>query len=210
LAFTVPRLLNGRLPLSVALPLAKALAALEARGKDPTVRPVARLSLLLAYQYRALALADLGRTAEAAADWDRALPLDYGLGRHYLAFVHGLLEARRTGQDQTTVFHEHYAEAVAELDRLRSYQVGCNSYLVAAVCAQASAAAARDDRLAPAERQQRVERYANQSLHYLAEARKMGYFRAAGRRERLQQDREFDPLRSRPAFQELLASLAAS
>jgi tetratricopeptide (TPR) repeat protein/predicted Ser/Thr protein kinase len=185
--------------------LGKAVTALEGAAQNPEAVG-ARYFLRLGYQHRALALLDLGREGEAAADWQRAQALDDGTAGHFLAFVRGLIDERRTGQDQTAVYREQYEQAVTEIDRpaTQGYPLPSNRYLAARVCARAAAAVGQDGRLTAEQRQQRAGQYAARALRLLASARQMGYFEAAGHRQRLQQEPELQPLHDRPEFQALL------
>jgi tetratricopeptide (TPR) repeat protein len=187
----------------------KALATLQAQEQGPAGAFASRFAWFIAYLARAGTLLDLGRPVEAEAEWERAMALDKGRSRHYLAFVHAMIEERRTGRDQAAVYREHYAGAVAEYEGnpTNAYPMGCAAFLAAELYAQASKAAAQDDRLSSAERHQRAERYASLALSYLEKDRRMDYFRSGVHWQRLRQDHELDPLRSRPAFQKLLAEL---
>ena len=69
-------------------------------------------------------------------------------------------------------------------------------------------AAANDVASSPEERAALVEQHAAHAISALAEARRAGYFRDASKVANMRSDRDVDPLRSRPDFQELLLDLA--
>jgi hypothetical protein len=86
---------------------------------------------------------------------------------------------------------------------------GTEAYWLGLVRAAATSAAAADERLPPAERSRRAERCATVAVDLLTRARLAGYFRAAGRRQSLEEDREFTALRSHEDFQGLLRDIAS-
>jgi hypothetical protein len=98
-------------------------------------------------------------------------------------------------------------QAVRETDAVGvTFPVPSGSlYATAFVYSLASAAAARDDRVAQAERTKRAEQYAARAVLLLAKAHRAGYFKYPGRLERLRKDPELGALRGRQDFQQLLA-----
>jgi tetratricopeptide (TPR) repeat protein len=174
--------------------------------------PLVRRLLSALYAGRAIVQAQSGHPAEAAADWDRALRLDDGAFRHLLAFARAYTRARLPGPDPAPLYREHYAAAAAELDALdfQIVLVGSTLSAYAPVYALSGAAAAQDDRLPPAERRQRAERYAARAVEFLRRARDAGYFRPPGRVEGLKHDPGLDPLRARPDFRQIQAELERS
>jgi serine/threonine protein kinase len=149
---------------------------------------VVRRTLRRTYSGRAQALDRLGRHAEAARDWDRAIVHDDGSRR-------GLFESRRA------LSQGDHARAVA-LAREQSQAKGVKSgtlYDCARTCALAATAAKEDAGLR--------ERYAGYAIELLRQAVAAGYSGAP--RPGPWTDEAFDSLRGREEFQQLLKQLEA-
>jgi serine/threonine-protein kinase len=105
-----------------------------------------------------------------------------------------------------------HAEAVLEGSRALAWEdaavVGKTRYNLACIYSLCSAVARDDDRLSNDERGALCERYAARAMELLGEARSVGYFDTTGYLEAMNQDRDLDPLRSRPDFQLLSLDLA--
>jgi tetratricopeptide (TPR) repeat protein len=172
-------------------------------------QPGARADLMLAYINRALAVGAMGRAADAAADWERALAHDVGLFTNLMKFHRAMMEGRLPGKDSTPFYRESYAATMAEMERVDQafFVMPSCLYQWAAICALSSTAAEADARLAEAERRRRAERYAAAGVALLRRVAAGGYFRAPGRIEQLKNDHELDALRSRPDFRDFLREL---
>jgi tetratricopeptide (TPR) repeat protein len=149
---------------------------------------------------RAEAWMQLRHPAEALIDWECALALDDGSRRNWL-------RARRASSLASL---GQYADAADEARSLLSEPSASTSvvYLAAGVCAQAIAAALREDR--PAEdREKAAKEYAALSLEGLNRARARGYFQDQAALDRLLKDPDFAPLRQRPEFSKLMTEWQA-
>src|SRR5262249_11648194 len=78
------------------------------------------------------------------------------------------------------------------------------------VYALCSAAAAHDARLPAAEREDLADRYGRRAVELLRKAQAAGYFQDPGRLARMKDNKDLDPIRSRPDFRKLLAELDTS
>ena len=150
-----------------------------------------------AYAGRAAALTRLGRTAEALADWDRALALASGSAQIRLR-VSRALELARSGTVQ--------AAEVDQLARSKSLSgaVLCD---LARIAALSSAAAGKDSKLSEADQTRLAKQHAGRAVGLLQQAREAGYFQDAARVANLKTDSDLAPLRARADFQKLLAEL---
>jgi serine/threonine-protein kinase len=184
----------------------EAAASLDWYGKGlATLQPVlakepqlvtARLFLRNVYSGRAQALAQLGRDAEAAADWEQARALNdeklrdeaFRLGRAY-ALV-------RAGQPA--------AATVAVEDLLKPANTGSGT-LYAAARVYALAAAQVTKQAAPHTSSLHAEQYARRAVALLRQAVQKGYKNIG----HLKKDTDLDSLRRRADFQQLLADLEA-
>jgi serine/threonine-protein kinase len=179
---------------------------LEAQSAEVKRQPGNRFDLMMAYVNRALALGGMGRAAESAADWERALSYDVGLFTNLMKFHRAIMEDRLPGKDSAPFYRQNFAATMAEMERIDHAFFVMPSWLYpwAEMCALSSAAARADERLPEAERQQRAERYAAAGVALLRRVAASGYFRVPGRLRQVQTDRELDALRSRQDFQEFL------
>ena len=145
----------------------------------------------------ALSYADLGRDAEALKLREEMLTLRQGkLGPDHPDTLLGMLGVAGS----LVELGEHakgFAEANAVAARPNVSAVGL--YNAACVCARASAAVKGDSEL--------QERYAKRAVELLAAADARGYDTSHG--ENLKNDRDLDPLRSRPDYLALVARLKA-
>jgi tetratricopeptide (TPR) repeat protein len=155
----------------------------------------ARQFLVNARRGRAVSLDQLNRSAEAVAEWDRALVLANGPDRIPLRCARAISLAR-SGE---------HAKAVAEADQMARERNPAASVLydLACVYSQSFAAAERDAKLPPLEKSKLAEQYARHAVELLAKANAAEFFRTAANLENLKKDRDLDPLRSRADFQEL-------
>ncbi len=110
---------------------AKAIAALDPVHRANPQQAAARSYLRNAYRGRARALERLGRSAEAVADWDRALALDDGSGRAALRL--GRADALARGGDAARALAA--ADELAGAEKLtfgQRYNLACVYALAAA------------------------------------------------------------------------------
>jgi hypothetical protein len=84
-----------------------------------------------------------------------------------------------------------------------------NLYEFGYAYARCSAAAVSDARLPAAERETLAERYGRRSVELLRRAQAAGYFRDPARLARLNENKDFDPVRGREDFKGLVAELKA-
>jgi serine/threonine-protein kinase len=166
---------------------------MEKNAQDPTARRYQRN----AYEGRAIELGQLGRHAEASADWERALALTEASQRPRLG-VRPALALARSGD------HEH---AVAEADALAKGKDNTSTMLydLLRVYSLSIAAVRKDDGRIPAERHKAEERYAERAIELLGAARAAGHFKEAKELEGLKKDADFDALRQRADFKKLCA-----
>jgi tetratricopeptide (TPR) repeat protein len=150
---------------------------------------------------RALALGRLGRHREALADWDRALPLANGQTREQLRFQRA----------PTLAALGDHAGATADVEAAikdAASPSGEVLFEAARVYALSASSAGADAKLAQVERAALAERYGARAADLLGRAEKADYFQGDGRRDLLQKDKAFDPLRSREDFKQLLDRVA--
>jgi tetratricopeptide (TPR) repeat protein len=158
----------------------------------------AREVLCTAYQGEARALGALGRHREAAGDWAEAARLHTRSERdcrQELAY-----SLARTGD------HAKAMAEVADLEKSAGKQ-GRALYELACISALASAAAARDTGLSPAERQKEADACAVRAVELLGRAAGVGLFKDRSVRDHLDKDRDLEPIRGRDDFRKLLATL---
>jgi tetratricopeptide (TPR) repeat protein len=138
----------------------------------------------------------LGRWADAARDWDRAVELDRQPDRWVRRYFRAIALARAG---------EH-ARAAAEAEALEKEPkiVGDAVYNLACVQALAAAAARSDTRLSTAEQGRLAERYAARAMVLLQKLRAEGYFKDAGHAGTLATDEDLQALSGRPDFRQLL------
>jgi serine/threonine-protein kinase len=159
----------------------------------------ARECLSDVHEGRATALTQLGRPAEAIPDWDRAVELADGANR----------VAWRLRRARTLAQLGEHVRATAEAEALTSETSAPGGVLYGAACVYGCASAAARAQAGPSEPSptRLAEEYAVRALALLARARTAGYFRDPAAVERLQKDRDLDPLRAREGFKELLADV---
>jgi serine/threonine-protein kinase len=147
---------------------------------------------------RAVTLTQLGRYAESLPDWDRAIELDNGQDRNHMRL--GRADAlARTGE---------YARAADEMtDVGKDEALGQELYEQAVVWAQIAAAARRDAKLSPADRDHLADRHAARAVVLLTRAGAAGQLRDKARVEQVRTEKDLDPLRDREDFRKLRAGL---
>jgi tetratricopeptide (TPR) repeat protein len=166
----------------------------------------------VAYAVRAYTFIELGRHADAVADWDRAMAADPSALPHLVRFLRAISDTRVSGRDNSASYAEHYAAALREMDAADRTYVLFGTQLMhagAKVCALASSTAAADTRLPEGIRSQRADQYAAKAVAYLKRARDLHYFRLPQRLQALKSDKELHSLRSRPDFQAFMATLSS-
>jgi tetratricopeptide (TPR) repeat protein len=178
---------------------AQALEILERLFRQQPKDASARLSLRNAYLGRAEAFAKLARRSEAIQDWDRALATDDGSGR-------GLLRLARAGF--LARLGEH-AQATAEAQTLADGAPASGELLydLACVYSLSVAAARRDTKLAPADRERQADQYAARVLEMLTKAEAAGFFKNLAAIEHLKKDADLVPISARDDFKNWLAAL---
>jgi tetratricopeptide (TPR) repeat protein len=162
----------------------------------------ARSTLFYTFLGRARALLDLGRREEADKDWRRAIELSEGQPR---------MEMQLDRPHPLARLGEH-VQAAKEMETLlaEGHTQALNLHTFSWVYALCSAAAANDSRLPTAEREKLAERYGRRAVELLREAQAVGYFQDPGRLADMKDNKDFDPIRSRPDFQKLRAELDTS
>ncbi len=149
---------------------------------------------------KADALMELGRNADAVAEWERALQFPAPEGTRTYRRVWRALALARLGR---------YEEAVPVAEELagRKGTEDYNLYQAACVLAVSSAQAGRDAKRAEAERWERAEKYAAAAVALLRRLQSGGYFKDRSNVADLQKDKDLGPLRQRPDFQKLLSEV---
>lgn len=183
--------------------LASYRKAMNTLGSDPALaRDLAPVRAVLrnAHWGAAEALQRQGKYRDAVAELDQALALEPGPLRDLLRL--GRAEAQARAGD--------HARAVAEAKDLApaARNVGPALYRLAAVCALASAGAAKDASLTPSQRNERVDQDAATALEFLRQAKAAGYFRGPAQRKELEEDPALDSLRQRDEFKKLRDEVA--
>ena len=150
---------------------------------------------------RAIALRKMGRDGEAAEDWKRLLELSAGQAD---------INMRLYRPSPLAHLGEH-VQAAAEMETLltEGKVQPVNLYDFGYAYARCSAAAVNDARLPPAEREPLAERYGRRSVELLRQAQAAGYFRDPARLARMNENKDFDPVRGREDFKGLVAELEA-
>jgi hypothetical protein len=153
------------------------------------------------YYHRALALTDLKRHAEAAADWEQFVlvaPAEYRpFGR-----VPRADSLARAGQVEQAMKE---AEAVGRLPKLP----GDLLYDLARVASLCSAGVARDAAQPLARREHLAEARARRAVAWLQAAHQAGQFKTKANRLHMSKDADLDPLRQRDDFKAFIAGLSA-
>ncbi len=178
--------------------LAPITEVLRREPADPTFR----LGALNLHGSRANLLMSLGRHAEAVADWDRILELNDEPADRVTYRLFRVLCLVRTA---------HYQRGVDELNTLAADlprsnpPVAADLYNVACALAVASATAAKDERVEPAERLRRSTSFADAAMSCLNRTSGLGFFNDAKNREQARTDVDLAALRNRADFGKLLA-----
>ncbi len=168
----------------------------------------AREVLSTSYWGRALALSKrLLRHKEALPDWERALAHDDGdYGdeiRAHLAITYARLgDHARAAADMRAVEDRAAAERKAVKPRA--------SHVMAYAYALASSAAADDTRLATTERARLSAEYADRAVQVFRRLHAQGHFKQPEQVEDLRHAPEFEGLRRRDDFQQLLRDMSQS
>jgi tetratricopeptide (TPR) repeat protein len=179
--------------------LNEAVRALETVFGQQVLRAQAKKLLSEALANRARTRTALRASAEALADWDRAISLSDEEER----------SALRLGRATSLASSGKHVEAAAEAAKAQNqaslpadgyYQLG----LLYAAC---SAAARRDAGLDKSKRERLTDEYAARAVASLKKAAVRDYFKKAAKRERLDKEKSLAGLRSRADFHELQASL---
>jgi serine/threonine protein kinase len=159
--------------------------------------PNAKQSLAGAFFGRAEALGKLARHSEAIPDWDRAVELDNGKwqGLYRLRRATALARAR----DHVRAMREAN-DLVLSVDAASAER---DYYALAVVGALAAAAAGSDTQLPEPERARLVDQDAAIAIDLLRRAVAKGYRNL----EQLASDKDFDALRSRASFRNLLRKM---
>jgi tetratricopeptide (TPR) repeat protein len=177
---------------------ARSVAALEGPMKQTPPKTDALDYLRNTFWYRADCLIDLGRYADALADWDRAAALDAGPQRRWLRARRAYTLAHLGDHAQATrEAQELAAEKAVPVDQL---------YDLARVFALSAKAALRDQTLDEPGRANYGAHYAARAVELLRRARKAG-FKAAPLLDALKKTSDFEALRSGPEFKNLLSDL---
>jgi serine/threonine-protein kinase len=161
----------------------------------------AQLSLRAAYDGQAQALSQLGRHAEALTAWDQAIELAAGPERDPLCLARAATLARLG----------RYGQATTDAEALIGKATGSGQmlYLAARVFALAKAAVLKDVKLPSAERDKLGKQHAARAVELLRKAHAAEFFKAADSLDKLKKDKDLDPLRSLPEFQQLVTELEA-
>jgi serine/threonine-protein kinase len=144
---------------------------------------------------RALSLSPLGQYAAAIEDCDRAIELSDEPLRRRIRFYRATVLARKG--DYVSALTEAEAAAKDPID----------FYSAAAVYAVSSTVASQDPYVPEADRKTLEERYAARAVELLAQAHAGAFFKNPKNLESLNEDTDFDPLRSRRDFQALLKQI---
>ena len=159
----------------------------------------ARMGLFNSLMGRAYALGRLERHEDAAKVWRRVLEISDGQPhinmRLYRPFAHLRLgeHAAATAESETVL-----AEGHAQPPNLHRF---------ASIHSLASAAAAKDARLAPDVRAKLADQYGGRAVELLQMARAAGHYRKPSQLTDLKEHKDFDAIRSRSDFQMLLGEL---
>ena len=171
-------------PEAAAQRLAKAIELLEGVLRRERAIPMCVLSLQMAHVVCAIR-DQLRQFTQAAADWERALTLDSGPGRVYLATALAL----------SLVHAGEHQKAAEQADKLVKEKLqGSELYNLACVYSLSAAAAVRDKGLPPEEQKTLPERYAGQAVELLQRAADAGFFREAKNAQALRTDPDLAPL----------------
>jgi serine/threonine protein kinase len=168
---------------------AKACGLLEGVLQRDPGEPVARTFLRNDSERRAQALTRLGRHQEAVSAWDRAIELGEGTKQTQYRLSRAFA-CVRAGQ---------HAEAIAEANALAEEKEATREILYGTACVHALVNAALKDQA------ELRERYAARAVSLVRRAAKLGSISA----DHVKKEVDFESLRDRPDFQELLRDLEA-
>jgi tetratricopeptide (TPR) repeat protein len=166
--------------------------------QDPRYAP-ARMLLFDSLMGRGYAYVRLNRRDEAVKDWRRMLEISQAQ-----------LDIRmRLYRPFACVFLGEHAQATAEIEALLAEgQTQANNLLMfAEVHALSAAAAVKDARLSPAERDGLADQYGGRAVRLLRQARDAGYFQGSDAPGQLKNNKDLDAIRARPDFAELVAEV---
>jgi tetratricopeptide (TPR) repeat protein len=179
----------------------KAIATLELLMAVQPRPAKVRFFLRNSHAGRAMALADLGRHAEATRDWERALELDDGRGEVFVRVNLAESRLRRSQKDKDTA---GCLAATAEYEALKStgaellYNAACHRAICAAVIPQ-------DPKTPAADAARLAKEQADQAMAWLHKAVAAGFKDA----EDMKKDADLDALHGREDFKKLIAELEA-
>jgi serine/threonine-protein kinase len=169
--------------------------------REPNLATV-RINAWKAHSARAQHYERQRHFADAVKDWERAVELDTTpeawTGHVFLATA-----LVRAGD------HARAVSVVAAQEGKADVPTECLYYL-AGVCARAAEAASTDARLAPAERNELVERYGARGVGLLRKLRDRGFFKDLANLWWLVTDENLKALRGRDDFKKLLAPAGAN
>jgi tetratricopeptide (TPR) repeat protein len=155
--------------------------------------------LAVAYVERSESFARLERHAESEQDWRLAFQMD--LARMWRSQLERAEKLAQAGQ---------HALAAHKAGRLTNEKPSQNKsvqalrfYSLARIYAIGVSAAQHDQRLDEGDREKLSASYAEQAIEHLNRAREAGHFAGPANRQQLNENPEFDPLRSLEAFQQL-------
>jgi hypothetical protein len=178
----------------------KAQARLEEVRRRDRANGTANTYLRNTHWNRAEALLELGRDADALAEWHRALKFPASEGdRTSLQAGRALAQARLGSYEEAAAF----AEGLAGRQGANDF----STYRAARILSLASAAAGRDGKRPEPERRQLAERYAGGAVALLRRLQSQGYFKNPSNLADLEKDKDLGPLRQRPDFQKLLGEI---
>jgi serine/threonine-protein kinase len=181
--------------------LSKGIALAEdVRAKEP--QHIWSIALLFdMYSCRGYGLNQLGRHAEALADYDCALELPRDADKGVPTRLYRAAVLARLGR---------HDQATALADELTgdTLDPGATLYNCACVYAQAAPSALTDTGLPAPARATLAEGYAAHAVVLLNRAHSSGLFEDASALESLKADPDLNPLRARPDFQDFLMDLA--
>jgi serine/threonine-protein kinase len=178
--------------------LDRGIRLVEAALRKEPQDSIARGRAMMAHGARAEIYEFLGRVTNSLKDWDRIIELADEPGRRYW----------RGGRARVQAKVDH-ARAVAEAGALaaRPRATGEDLYFVAHVYALAFQPARGDKKLSAAQREAVAERYASRAVALLRKLQAQGYFKDPAHAKALRTGQEWQPLRGRADFRQLLAAV---
>lgn len=171
----------------------------------------ARMDLYNAYRSRAVVLTKAQRHVEAVVNWEQAAKVAPIEHTTYVTQCQGMAMARAG-------MHEGAGEAAERLlvgDSLRFYYKlpqgpALLKHLAATILATASQTALDDPSIGEEERQRFSDQHAARAVELLGEAAQDDLYGAPARLDELRTHPDFDPLRERPGFKQLLVLVGGS